>query len=183
MKPFRRVFRLLCCAVMLVILGVAGYNIAMRFIYPLDMSEYVEKYSEEYGVDRNLVYAVIKCESGFDDDAISPAGAVGLMQLTEETFNDVRKMVGDDESYTFADHATEPEINIKYGTRYLKFLLEIFEGDRIAAIAAYNAGMGNVTDWMDGAPALNREDIEFGETADYVERVLAAEKHYTSLYD
>lgn len=183
MKFFRRVFRLLCLVVMLVILSIAGYNIAMRYIYPLEMTDYVEKYSEEFGVDQSLVYAIIKCESGFEPGAKSSAGAVGLMQLTEETFNDVRKMVGDGEEYTFSEDATDPEINVKYGTRYLKFLLEFFDGDKVAAIAAYNAGMGNVQEWMDGKPTLNVEDIEFEETENYVKKVLTAEQKYLSLYD
>lgn len=183
MKSFRRVFRLLCLVVMLVILSIAGYNIAMRYIYPLEMTDYVEKYSEEFGVDQSLVYAIIKCESGFEPGAKSSAGAVGLMQLTEETFNDVRQMVDDGEEYTFSEDATDPEINVRYGTRYLKFLLEFFDGDKVAAIAAYNAGMGNVKEWMGGKPTLNVEDIEFEETKSYVKKVLTAEQKYLSLYD
>lgn len=182
MRAFRKIFRLMSLGIMLVILAVVGYNIAMRYMYPLKMTSYVEKYSRDFGIDRETVYAVIKCESNFDPDAVSSAGAVGLMQITEETFYDVGILL-EDEDHTFESHATDPEINIRYGTRYLKFLLDFFDGDKTAAIAAYNGGMGNVSDWMNGSSELDTESIEFRETKSYVKRVLAAEKHYKTLYD
>ena len=83
MRTAKRVFRLTVCAVMLIILAVWGYNAALRYLYPMRFSTAVQKYSSMYGVEKELVYAVIKCESNFKVDASSYAGAKGLMQLTE----------------------------------------------------------------------------------------------------
>ena len=178
MKSFRKFFRIISLILMLVIIAVAGYNIALKYMYPQKNVDLVEKYSREYGVAPELVFAVIKCESSFKADAVSSAGAVGLMQLTEETFDDVKKMVGDDDTLSFETHATDPEVNVKYGTRYLKFLFDFFKGDKIAVLAAYNAGMGNVKEWMGNSPTLEIKEIEFKETKEYVNKVLVAESYY-----
>ena len=182
MRILRSIVRKVACILILVILGLAGYNIALKYMYPMKYTDYIDTYAEEYGVSPVLVLAVIKCESDFDKDARSSADARGLMQLTEETFFDVRKMVGDGDEYAFADCWNNPEINIKYGTKYLSFLLELYDGDKTAAIAAYNAGLGNVNGWMGEDGKLQTDEIVFPETEAYVEKVLEAEKHYNSLY-
>lgn len=179
MKSFRRGFRVIASLLMLCILAFAGYNIAMKYIYPDDYIDLAKRYGEEYNVRWELVMAVINCESKFDPEAVSERDAVGLMQLTEETFSDMRKKVGDDESVTFEAYAKDPETNIKYGTRYLQFLLEYFEGDKIAAVAAYNAGLSNVKKWLREDGKLAIEEIEFPETATYVKKVLKAEQQYS----
>lgn len=182
MRLLRSIVRKLACVLILVILCLAGYNIALKHIYPLKYVDYIDTYTKEYDVSPTLVLAVIKSESGFDKDARSPADAAGLMQLTEETFYDVRRMVGDGEEYTFDGCWNDPEINIKYGTKYLSYLLELYNNDKIAAIAAYNAGLSNVNGWMGGDGKLQTDEIDFPETAVYVEKVLKAEKHYNSIY-
>lgn len=182
MRTFRRIFRLIICAVMITVLAVWGYNAAMRYLYPEKYSEFVEKYSKEYCVDKELVFAVIKCESNFKPNAGSYAGAKGLMQLTEETFNDVGEMIGDKNIPEFSEYGTDIEINIKYGTKYLSYLLDVFEGDKTAAIAAYNAGMGNVRKWMGENESLGYGDIRFGETSGYVKKVQRIEKIYKKMY-
>ena len=181
MRRFRNFFRVVSCLFILTILAFAGYNIALRYLYPLKYTEYVEQYSAEYGVSSQLVLAVIKCESNFETDAVSHADAAGLMQLTEETFEDVRIMLGDSDQYTYDDYRFDAEINIKYGIKYLQYLLEVFKYDKTAAIAAYNAGMGNVRKWIGDGKNLSEEDIHFGETSDYVKKVLKAEEIYTKL--
>ena len=178
MKSFRRVFRVIVSLLMVGILVFAGYNIVMKYIYPDDYIDLAKRYGEEYNVDWELVMAVMSCESKFNPDAVSERDAVGLMQLTEETFLDMRKKVGDDESITFANHAKDPEINVKYGTRYLRFLFQYFENDKVAVIAAYNAGLSNVKKWRGSNGKLELGEIEFPETRAYVENVLKAEEHY-----
>lgn len=178
MKSFRRIFRVAVSLLMLCILAVAGYNIAMKHVYPKDYIDLAKNYGEEYNVPWTLVMAVIKCESKFDPKARSERDAVGLMQLTEETFYDMRDAVGDDESVIFPVHAEDPEINIKYGTRYLRYLSEYFGGDTTAVIAAYNAGLSNVKKWMGDDGKLTLEEIMFPETSAYVERVIKTEKQY-----
>lgn len=182
MRTAKRIFRLTVCAVMLIILAVWGYNAALRYLYPMRFSTAVQKYSSMYGVEKELVYAVIKCESNFKVDASSYAGAKGLMQLTEETFNDVGAMLGEKDIPDFESNGTDAEINIKYGTKYLSYLLGVFDGDKTAAIAAYNAGMGNVKKWIGEEDSLQYTEIRFDETSGYVRKVQRAESIYKKLY-
>lgn len=148
--------------------------------YTIKYSEYVEKYSEQYGVDREIIYAVIKCESNFKADARSSVGALGLMQMMPATFADMQSRLGEEyESEALMD----PEVSIKYGTYYLKYLYNYF-GDWELVFAAYNAGMGNVSKWLkneeysDGGKLI---DIPFPETKKYVKKVIAARDEYTKL--
>ena len=181
MKKFRKAFRIIISLVMLVILCAAGYNIAMKYMYPMEYVDIVEKYSAEYHVDKALVMAIIKCESGFDPNAESEVGAAGLMQLIKETFNDMNDKVGSNSQITFETHAKDIDTNIRYGTRYLKYLNENFNGDKIAVIASYNAGLNNATKWLGADGKLQLDEIDFPETKAYVEKVIRAEKHYSKL--
>ncbi len=181
MKKFRKAFAKFVAFIMVIIIIIVGYSMVIRYLHPKDFSHYVEKYSSEYGVQKELVFAVIKCESSFDPNAKSNKDAVGLMQLTEETFNDVKKKLNDD-SISFSKDATDEEINIKYGTYYLKFLNNYFEGDEIATIAAYNAGLGNVSKWIGEDKVLAIDEIKFSETKEYVKKVLKAKNIYKNSY-
>ncbi len=180
MKKVRNILRFCFCIIMLVIVVFVGYNITLKFIYPIKYSDQVQKYSSEYGIKPELVYAIIKSESDFDKDAISHANAYGLMQLTKETFNDVNIMLKEENRYNFDEQWNNAEVNIKYGTKYLQYLLNLFDDNEIAAIAAYNAGMNNVKKWFDNG-TFNQENIRFKETYDYVKKVLRAEKYYKNI--
>ena len=153
-------------------------------IYPVKYSEYVEKYSTKFGVPQKVIYAVIKTESDFNETAVSVASAHGLMQMTEETFFDVAAMLGETPS---AFDIYDPETNIRYGTRYLFYLYEMYDGNWDTALAAYNAGLGNVNKWLEDAslsdPDGNLTDIPFKETREYVKKVNTAIKKYEKLYD
>ena len=133
-----------------------------------EYKEYAKKYSLENGVELKLVLAIIKCESNFDEKALSRAGACGLMQLMPKTF---KWLGGTDEEDIF-----DPETNIKYGCKYLRYLFGRFE-DIETVIAAYNAGEGNVSLWLsDNAHSddgKTLKSIPFAETASYVRRVMA----------
>lgn len=96
-------------------------DISRRYIYPMEYGEIVEKYSQKYGVDENLVFAVIKTESNFKPDAVSDVGARGLMQLMEDAYEWVGYRMEDERELTY-DHMFVPEYNIQYGT-YLLMLL------------------------------------------------------------
>ncbi len=182
MKTVSAVARFVFCVAIVIIVAIAGYNIYLKTSHPTDFEGFVEHYCDEYDVDRALVLAVIKCESSFNKDAESGAGAKGLMQLTEETFNDVHKMVDDDEEITYKTHWNDAETNIKYGTKYISYLFTLFDGDKTAVLAAYNAGMGNVRQWMGDDNRLSVAEIKFPETKDYVQKVLKAEETYKKLY-
>ena len=148
---------------------------------PEEYSSYVEKYSAEYDVPEEIVWAVIKTESGFDSSAHSHKGAIGLMQMLPDTFkwltNDILR------DYYESGMLYHPETNIKYGTYYLSRLYKRF-GDWDSAIAAYNGGEGNVADWMgeDGKLTLNEIPFEYFETISYVIKVNYRTEKYKKLY-
>lgn len=178
MKTVRSITRKVVCVIIVVILGFVGYNIAMKYIYPVKYQSQVEAYAREYNVEKSLVFAVIKCESNFDKNAQSGAGAKGLMQLTEETFRDVSKILNDGQQDLYTELWNDADTNIKYGTRYLRYLFDMFDNDKTAVLAAYNAGLGNVKHWMGEDKKLQFSEIEFEETKKYVENVLDAQKQY-----
>ena len=178
---------LIICAVLLAVLAVGAYFLAgylQRILYPTDYSDLVVKYAEEYGVPESLIYAVIRTESGFDPEAVSKAGAVGLMQLMPDTFDWLTGLAGEKEG---EGGATDPEANIRRGVCYLKYLHGIFGSDSWETeIAAYNAGQGRVAKWLadpqysdDGVTLKN---IPITETANHVEKVAGARKKYVKLY-
>ncbi len=154
----------------------------MKLIYPMKYTEYVEKYSAEYGVDRELLYAVIKTESSFNPDAVSDADAVGLTQITPETFEWLQTKLGE-QGETLSLH--DPETSVKYGAFFLSYLLDEF-GNTDTALAAYHAGRGRVNGWLEdksvspGGKTL--ENIPIAETAHYVKKVNKALNAYNKLY-
>lgn len=152
--------------------------------YPRDYSPYVEKYATAYGVEPALVYAVIKNESGFDERALSNIGAMGLMQLTPETFEWVQSKAGSSHVLG-SDSLYNPETNIQYGTYFLSLLLSEF-GSQDTALAAYHAGRSNVKKWL-ADPADSKDGrtlyhIPFGDTRVYVKKVGLAVRTYRELY-
>ncbi|HIW74241.1 MAG TPA: lytic transglycosylase domain-containing protein [Firmicutes bacterium] len=162
----------------------AGYRRYMQAAYPLEYSEYVEKYAEYYSFEPAFLYALIRTESEFDPGAVSRAGAMGLMQLTEDTFLWAQSRSPEAEDLP-ADELFDPETNIRYGTMVLSLLREEF-GDTRTLLAAYNAGIGNVRKWL-ADPACSDDgetlrDIPFPETAGYVEKIPAAAEMYRELY-
>ena len=131
---------------------------------------YVVKYSDEFGLDKALVYAVIKVESDFKKDAVSKSGALGLMQILPSTAKWIAKELG--EEY-LKEKMFEPETNILYGCFYLDYLFDRF-GDMEIVICAYNAGEGKVLDWIENGK-LERNEIDYEETRNYLAKV---EKYY-----
>ena len=119
--------------------------------------------SSVHGVDYALLRALVAAESGFDPQAVSPKGAVGLMQLMPDTAR--RYGVRDDKKATVEKKLTDPRTNTQAGTRYLRYLLDLFPGRIDLAVAAYNAGEGAVQKAGNQIPA-------FKETQNYVRTVL-----------
>jgi soluble lytic murein transglycosylase len=162
-----------------VLLGVVGdVNRAIQELtLPLRHEDVIRQQSREKGVDAALIAAVIYSESKFSDRT-SSAGARGLMQITREAARDIERHSGGT-TFKFSD-LSDPEINIRYGTYLLRELLGRYEGDVVAALAAYNAGPGNVDKW--GGRELTVEDIPFPETRAYVEEVLDKQRAYRDEY-
>jgi soluble lytic murein transglycosylase len=144
---------------------------------PLRHDNVIREQAERFDIDPALIAAVINAESGFADQT-SSAGARGLMQITPDTADTIERLSGG-ETFTFEDLAN-PELNIRYGSYYLNHLLDIYGGNEVAALAAYNAGPGNVDVW--GGAELEPGDIEFPETRAYVETVLEKRQQYRDNY-
>lgn len=155
--------------------------------YPPSYSDDVVKAAQEYRLDSNLIYAVIRTESNFQKDAQSEAGARGLMQLMPETFSWLTDYRGEETPYT-ADDLFTPAVNIDYGCYYLRYLLDYFDGDEICAVAAYNGGLDSVSSWLNNSEisadgkTLIAESIPYPETRNYVKRVEDAKAAYRELY-
>lgn len=163
-----------------------------RMYYPLPQ-EYrndILSSAERHSVNPYLIAAVIDAESNWDQATVSDAGAVGLMQLLPETARHVEEAgLVDPGDVLSAEEMldssgppplTRPEVNIEYGTAYLRLLVERYH-EIEPAVAAYNAGMGNVDEWIDAGEDI-REEIEFPETRHYVLRVMRARDVYERLY-
>jgi peptidoglycan lytic transglycosylase len=161
------------------LLGVVGNvdRAIQELTLPLRHEDIIRQQSREKNVDAALIAAVIYSESKFSDRT-STAGARGLMQITPETAKDVERHSGGT-TFKLADLG-DPEINIRYGTYRLRELLDRYEGDEVAALAAYNAGPGNVDEW--GGSTLTIDGIAFPETRAYVEEVLDKQLAYRDKY-
>ena len=149
-----------------------------EYSLPRVFSEYVQEYSFRYGVDANLVYAVIKAESNFDENAVSAKGARGLMQLMPITHTFIAHRLGVTD-YDIDD----PETNIRFGTWYLGYLYEKFQS-RYLCVAAYNAGEGNLRNWLVKYGTADGELswIPFPETRAYTRNVMRYYDLYRSDY-
>lgn len=153
----------------------------LRKTYPQKYAESVEKYAAEYDVPESVVYAVIKTESGFTPDAVSLKGAIGLMQITPDTFDWLCSKTGDEANALLL---YEPDTNIRYGTYFLSLLHNEYKAwDTV--YAAYNAGRGRVNSWLASEEYNNNgrlKNIPYEETASYVKKVEKAQSVYARLY-
>ena len=158
-----------------------GPSLVFKALYPLQYEDSISASSQSHGIDPYLVAAVIKTESNWDPEVSSHKGAQGLMQLMPETAHDmVAKGFVDDSRYD-ANNLTDPATNIEFGCAYLAYLITYFNGATDKAVAAYNAGMGNVDDWTKEGTLLHNA-ITFPETQAYLARVNMAQQRYRDLY-
>ncbi len=150
---------------------------------PLNDASIIREQAADKHLDPALIAAVIYAESKFEPRP-SAAGAQGLMQILPATAYYVAHLSGGTR-FTAKDLAT-PKVNLAYGSYYLRYLLDHYEGDEMLAVAAYNAGLTNVDKWVARAHAggthLSVEAIPFPETREYVRRVLAAKREYRATY-
>jgi soluble lytic murein transglycosylase len=145
---------------------------------PLRHEDSIRQQAVEKNLDPALIAAVIYAESRFSGEQTSEAGARGLMQVTPATARAIADQSGG-VTFRVADLANS-DINIRYGTYHLRDLLDQYDQNLIAALAAYNAGSGNVDRW--GGSALELDHIEFPETRAYVEQVLEKRDQYRENY-
>ena len=145
-----------------------------RLRYPLRYEQIVRTHARNYRLDPALLAAVIYQESKFNADAKSDSGAIGLMQLRPETAKGIAIRTGGSRFRT--QDLYDPEINVRYGSWYLRHLLDKY-GDERTSLAAYNAGQDNVDRWRSAG-----EGIQFAETRAYVDRVEHLKHVYARAY-
>ncbi len=173
---------LLFVAAVAVMAAVTSVSV-MKVLYPMKYTDYVVKYSELYGVDAELIYAVINTESSFNPEAVSDVGALGLMQIMPDTLDWICTKTGEKLEF---ESLKDPEISVRCGTYLLSCLLDEFENDE-TALAAYHAGRGRVNNWLsDGdvsSDGKTLDRIPYRDTAHYVSKVMRAKNIYVNLYD
>jgi soluble lytic murein transglycosylase len=160
-----------------------GPDVARELTLPLRHDDIIRQQARQKNLDPALIAAVIYEESRFRDQT-SHAGARGLMQITPETADAIAKHSG---GVRFKqEDLADPQINISYGAYYLRLLIDHYGGNQTLAIAAYNAGSGNVDRWVAAAGGAEQfstaEHIPFPETRAYVENVMQRRKDYRHSY-
>ncbi len=178
-------YRVLALVVAFVLFGSTAIYlhgpVEMRaWFYPISYQSQIAQASTDHQVSPYLIAAVIECESGWDASATSSQGAVGLMQLLPSTAQQMADANLVDSSRYPVANLSDPEVNIQYGSAYLRFLIERY-GELEPAIAAYNAGMGNVDAWIADGQDI-RDAVEFPETSHYLLRVVRSKEAYEQIY-
>lgn len=186
MKAVLKILSLVFVGIVFTAFLIAGYKTMIKSFYPIKYENKIAECSEKYNLDKELIFAIIKTESNFNENAESYVGALGLMQLMPETFEDINNK---SEEYGLKlEEATDiysADVNIEYGSCYIKFLIDRYKNEK-TAIAAYNAGPGNVDKWLnnkefskDGKTLIK---IPFAETEKYVNKVCKTKEIYKKFY-
>ncbi|NLY53739.1 MAG: lytic transglycosylase domain-containing protein [Firmicutes bacterium] len=182
-KAIRRLL-LLGVATLILALVLALTPFPWRLLYPLRYQDLITQEAQKLEVDPSLVAAIINVESRWQENAVSPKGARGLMQLMPTTAAWIADKMGLE--YVSEQELFIPEKNIRLGVSYLADLLENFEQNTTIALAAYNGGRGNVSSWLnEGVWDGSKDTVEaipFGETRRYVLKVEAQQQIYSRIY-
>jgi len=182
----RRTLGALVAVAVLVVVGVMVarvHHVVNELALPLSDASVIREQAAAKHLDPALIAAVIYAETKFEPRT-SSAGAEGLMQIEPATAEFLAKLSGG-YRFTTSDLGT-PKVNVAYGSYYLRYLLEHYDGNEMLAVAAYNAGLANVDKWVAQARAeggeLTVQTIPFSQTRAYVQRVLEAQKEYRATY-
>lgn len=179
-------FKKFLCFCLAVAIAVAAMVFLFDYlplkIYQTKYEEEVERWSAEYSVDPALVYAVIKVESNFDPKANSEVGAIGLMQIIEDSFDWVSwRLKREDLSF---EDMYDPDNSIMFGAYMLSFLYERYGSIELTA-AAYHSGMAKVDGWIESGTVdpqnVSLEDIQGSNTRHYVAKIIKAYKKYSDI--
>lgn len=170
--------------ILFTLIFVILFGVVVSFFFPLNYREEITQYSKIYNNDPFLVAAIIKVESGYNKDAISIKDARGLMQIGPTTGRwaaDTLNVENFQEEMLF-----EPQVNIRFGNWYLRQLKNQFNDNLDLVLAAYNAGSGNVTNWLKdesySEDGISLSHIPFPETENYLEKVKFNHKIYSFIY-
>jgi soluble lytic murein transglycosylase len=170
--------------VLVILVTTFGSKYILRLMFPLYHYDVIEQSANEVDVDPLLVAAIVRVESKFKETNVSRAGAIGLMQLMPDTAEWIAEQSG--LAYNNPQDLAQPGVNIRLGSWYVAYLEKRFNGNRIAAIAAYNSGPSRVDNWLkqgtwDGT-LDHLDQIPVGETRHFVQRVLYNYERYKSIY-
>jgi len=168
----------LCAGLAIGISQLDFEKIKRELTLPLEHDDIIRQQADEKNLDPAMIAAVIYAESRFRDGQTSEAGARGLMQITPATARVIERLSGGT-TFVTSDLA-DPEINIRYGSYFLRYLLDRYDDNEVAALAAYHAGSGNVDRW--GGADLTLSDIGFPDTRAYVGEVLEKQQDYRDQY-
>lgn len=157
-------------------------DLVRSLFFPVSYAERIDDAAERYDVDEHLIAAIIRCESGWNERALSSAGAVGLMQIMPDTARSVADQGRVDTNHFDPNDLSDPATNIEYGTALLAFLQSQLESvDQV--ICAYNAGLGTVQGWLSEGDSEDFADVvTYPETRHYLERVKEALRQYSRYY-
>ena len=174
----------MACLVLLIVLAMPLFRRAVNDLtLPLSYSDVIRQQAAEKHLDPALIAAVIYAETKFDPRP-SSAGAEGLMQILPQTAEFLARRSGAT-TFTVADLGT-PQVNIAYGSYYLRYLLDRYDGQIVPTLAAYNGGETNVDRWLADEQregrALTIGEIPFPQTQAYVAKVLSAQRQYRQSY-
>ena len=173
--------RILILTLSLTVLFAFSLRPMANAVFPYRFQDHVKAYAREFDLSESLVNAVIWCESRFRPNVVSSAGACGLMQLAPATFKELTEELG----LPIHCDIFSPDANVRCGVLYLKKMLTLFP-EESTALAAYNAGMGRVEEWLADSryshDGTTLHTIPFPETAHYVKKVLAVKSIYEKLY-
>ena len=177
LKEMKRAF--LIALAMFILLATSQID---SWLYPIKYEEEIDKYSTAYAVDKAMAESIMRVESKFNEKALSQSGAVGLMQIMPETGKWIAEQLDEEEGNLY-----DVDRNIRYGVWYIAELTKEFGGNKVLALAAYNAGRGTVWDWIElygWDKDFNKiDDIPYRETRDYVKRVLQSYDKYKKIFE
>ena len=165
------------------LVGVICLVVILFFaMFPRKYNDLIDKYSQEYNLDKYLIASVINIESGYDANCVSKAGAIGLMQILPSTAFDIADRIGIEieENDLFNE-----EINIQLGSFYLRYLLDLFDGNINNTLSAYNWGLSNVKNWINDGNIDETgtiTNIPVRETSNYLKKFKANKFVYKNIY-
>ena len=175
---------ILALAVVGIILFSAFREQIEQWEYPIQYQEYVDYYAGKYGLDPLTLYAFIRTESNFDPMAESSAGARGLMQITEDTFDWIKSRIAPTEALTF-DDLYDPEVNIRFGSYFVAYCLLQY-GDLSTAAAAYHSGLGTVGELLANpdysADGQTLDEFPYPQMRRYVQKITDSYETYKEIY-
>ena len=184
MKHKKAIFALIVAVVIIAAIGsITNHYLQRNVFYPLDHYDNVVRNVDKYNIDPLLIMAIIKAESNFNEKVVSHKGAVGLMQITPRTGEWIAEQMG--MTHYNINMLKSPYRSIDMGVWYIDYLIDYYDGNRNLALAAYNAGTGNIDKWLENGKIKETGDIitlPYKETSDYIVRINTYYRRYHQLY-